>query len=350
MPKFSIVVPIYNVEKYLPRCIDSLVNQTLHDIEIILVDDGSPDNCPAICDEYAARDNRIRVIHKANGGVSAARNDGLEVASGEWIIFCDSDDWMELDACEALYAAGVNNDVDVVVGDINRIKGNEVIYNQFFGHEFISRSRGEMDRLVEADIYQTYCPIPPKGDTIGYGGPWNKAVRRKLLVDKDIKFDVSLLGLYDDILYTAYVYANMNSIAYIQKPVYNYVVVMTSITKSFKANSIDISNRVFSAFSKFKDKYAPDGKWNRAYDALVMRRLEETLRLYFFSKRNIKSRKELYGELKNLISSEPYKSSSKMVELNKLLNHHRRVARFVRSNSIVGLWMYYKVKIALKKI
>ena len=115
VPKFSIVVPIYNVEKYLPRCIDSLVNQTLQDIEIILVDDGSPDGSPAICDAYAEKDPRIKVIHKLNGGVSAARNDGLRISKGEWVIFCDSDDWMELDACENLYMCGNEKKVDVVI-------------------------------------------------------------------------------------------------------------------------------------------------------------------------------------------------------------------------------------------
>ena len=92
MAKVSIVVPVYKVEKYIENCIESLVSQTLREIEIILVDDGSPDKCGEICDVYAARDNRIKVLHKKNAGVSAARNDGLLQASGEYILFCDSDD------------------------------------------------------------------------------------------------------------------------------------------------------------------------------------------------------------------------------------------------------------------
>ena len=94
-PKVSIIVPIYNVERYLDRCIQSLANQTLHDIEIILVDDESPDNCPVMCDVYEARDSRIKVVHKKNGGLGMACNSGLEVAKGEYVAFCDSDDWLE---------------------------------------------------------------------------------------------------------------------------------------------------------------------------------------------------------------------------------------------------------------
>lgn len=99
----SIIVPVYKVEPFLRRCVDSLVNQTYHDLEIILVDDGSPDNCGKICDEYAATDSRIHVIHKQNGGLSSARNAGLEVARGEYIAFVDSDDWVEADTYAKLY-------------------------------------------------------------------------------------------------------------------------------------------------------------------------------------------------------------------------------------------------------
>lgn len=104
-PLISVIVPIYNVEAYLPRCLDSIVNQTYRNLEIILVDDGSPDNCGAICDEYANRDSRIRVIHKVNGGSSAARNAGLDVARGEYIGFVDSDDIIRPEMYELLLNA-----------------------------------------------------------------------------------------------------------------------------------------------------------------------------------------------------------------------------------------------------
>ena len=101
--KTSVIVPIYKVEEYLHRCIDSIINQTYTNLEIILVDDGSPDNCPMICDEYAKKDSRIRVIHKKNGGLSDARNAGLEIATGEYIGFVDSDDWIHKDMYHILY-------------------------------------------------------------------------------------------------------------------------------------------------------------------------------------------------------------------------------------------------------
>ena len=101
----SVIVPIYNVEPYLRRCVDSLLGQTYADFEVILVDDGSPDNCGAICDMYEARDDRVRVIHKPNGGLSDARNAGLEIARGEYIAFVDSDDWVTPDYLERMLEA-----------------------------------------------------------------------------------------------------------------------------------------------------------------------------------------------------------------------------------------------------
>ena len=109
----SVIVPVYKVEKYLDKCIESIVGQTYKNLEIILVDDGSPDNCPAMCDSWAQKDSRIKVIHKPNGGVSSARNTALDAASGEYICFVDSDDVLELDTVK--YMVDNISDADVTV-------------------------------------------------------------------------------------------------------------------------------------------------------------------------------------------------------------------------------------------
>ena len=119
MPKISVIVPVYRVEKYIHRCVDSILNQTFTDFELILVDDGSPDDCGAICDEYAAKDSRIVVIHQENGGLSAARNAGIDWAfansDSEWLTFIDSDDWIHPQYLESLLKAVVEHDVKVSV-------------------------------------------------------------------------------------------------------------------------------------------------------------------------------------------------------------------------------------------
>lgn len=117
MALVSIIVPIYNVDAYLTKCIDSLINQTLRNIEIILVNDGSTDKCGKICDEYKIKDNRIKVIHKENGGLSDARNKGLDMASSEYVAFIDSDDWIDVHMIEKLYSLSIKYGADIVQGD-----------------------------------------------------------------------------------------------------------------------------------------------------------------------------------------------------------------------------------------
>ena len=117
MPQISIIVPVYKVEPYIHRCVDSILAQTFTDFELILVDDGSPDNCPAICDEYASKDKRIHVIHQSNGGLSAARNAGIDWAfansDSEWLSFIDSDDWIHKEYLQQLYDACVKNNLSI---------------------------------------------------------------------------------------------------------------------------------------------------------------------------------------------------------------------------------------------
>lgn len=122
--KVSIIVPVYNVEKYLDRCIQSLQNQTLKDIEIVLVDDDSPDRCPQMCDEYSKLDNRIKVIHKKNEGLGMACNSGIENAIGKYIAFCDSDDYVDSDMYERMYNAAVMNNADAVFSGIKTVDEN----------------------------------------------------------------------------------------------------------------------------------------------------------------------------------------------------------------------------------
>ncbi len=122
-PLVSIIVPIYKVEPYLRRCLDSIVNQTYTNLEIILVDDGSPDGCPQICDEYAARDKRIVVIHKGNGGLSDARNAGLDICRGGYISFVDSDDWVDETYIETLLDLSIKENADIAIGENIRTEG-----------------------------------------------------------------------------------------------------------------------------------------------------------------------------------------------------------------------------------
>lgn len=158
-PKISVIVPVYKVEQYLHRCVVSILSQSFTDFELILVDDGSPDNCGKICDEYAQKDSRVRVFHKPNGGVSSARNLGLDNAKGEWVTFIDSDDYVEIDYLQELYNVQADNRVEYVVTlrDIDEIQGKSMIvcrneYSQLFAKFQINRNGYVMGKLYKTDI------------------------------------------------------------------------------------------------------------------------------------------------------------------------------------------------------
>lgn len=336
MVNVSIVVPVYKVEKYIENCVESLMSQTLKEIEIILVDDGSPDKCGDICDMYATRDNRIKVLHKKNAGVSAARNDGLLQASGEYILFCDSDDWMEKDTCEKLYSAAKNNNADIAIGDVYMAydsgKKNAV---KFYENEFCIEDRDRIDDMICADIYRTYCVNPPKeGVAFGYGGPWNKLVRRKMILDNGIKFDLRVKGVFDDILYTAYILYHAKKICYIHDKVYNYRIVASSITHSYKSNVIEINNAIFSCWNEFFEKTENRNKYLKPFYACVMRRLEESIKLYFVNDKNEKGILERIKELEEVVKSEPYRTAAQCVDVKKISKKQRLLAAMIKHHFV----------------
>ena len=342
MVKVSVVVPIYKVEAYLPKCIQSLCDQTLKEIEIILVDDGSPDKSGKICDEFAAKDNRIRVIHKTNGGVGAARNDGLAIATGEYIIFVDSDDYIPLDAYEKLYARAKKDDVDIVLADLYLDKDGKLEYARFFSEPFLTSDRAFLDELIKADFFRTYCPNPPiSGPAFGYGGPTTKLVKRSMLLENDIQFDVSVKGIFDDIIYTAYIFAVARNVAYISEPVYYYRLLDTSITQTYKANMPEINSAIFASWEKFMNKYGSDGRFEKAYYANVFRRLEQSMTKYFFCSNNPRTRKEVLRELKQTLKMEPYKTAIKKVEFRKLTRRYKLLAILARTKITSLFWLLY---------
>lgn len=179
-PKVSIIIPVYKVEKFLNRCLDSVLGQTLKEIEIILVDDGSPDNCGRICDEYAAKDKRVIVIHKKNAGVSAARNSGLEVASGEFVGFVDSDDYVAATMFEDMYRQAVLADAEMAMCQFSITDGaTDQLVHRFSGDDF-NVLRFDNKKAFEL-IADFSCPVQV---TV-----WNKLFKRELI--QNLRFDTS---------------------------------------------------------------------------------------------------------------------------------------------------------------
>ncbi|PJM76393.1 glycosyltransferase family 2 protein [Bifidobacterium felsineum] len=204
----SIIVPIYKVEHELNRCVQSILHQTYQQLEIILVDDGSPDNCPAMCDQYAQEDLRVRVVHKENGGLSDARNAGLHIATGEYILYVDSDDYIEYDACEQLISA-MKDDTDIVVGACREIKGNKTSYQRHTN--LVPGKKYDAKEYVIKSIKKNEWYFPA----------WLNLYRRKFLWDNNLFFQNGIL--YEDMEITIRLWTANPKIRYINYPFYNYI-------------------------------------------------------------------------------------------------------------------------------
>ncbi len=220
MPEISVIVPVYKVEAYLPRCVDSILAQTFNDFELWLVDDGSPDNCGKICDEYASRDSRIHVIHKQNGGLSSARNAALDVCNGKYVSFVDSDDWVTPDFLESLYDTLADFDADIsVCGMINH-------YDD--GHETVLYEPSQAPCVVEESaIFDTlYQPCAP-----------NKLYPSYMFTD--VRYPVG--RWYEDLFAYNKILPKIRRLAYTGKNSYYYFMRESSIMhSSFCLKSTDI--------------------------------------------------------------------------------------------------------------
>ena len=215
----SIIVPIYNVEEYLNRCMDTLVNQTLKDIEIIMVDDGSPDNCPKMCDEWAKKDSRIKVVHKKNGGLGDARNAGLDVATGKYVAFVDSDDFVKKEMYENLYNEAVNGGADTVFCGNYQYSKNKALEGK---RNLKGRKTFEGSSLKDFCLDFIASPIEVKTDWKYEMSVWHGIYSNKLIQKNHIRFRSEREILSEDIYFNQLYLVHTKKIVYVPEPYYFY--------------------------------------------------------------------------------------------------------------------------------
>lgn len=232
----SIIIPVYKVEKYLDNCINSVIDQTFKNVEIILVDDGSPDNCPQMCDEWALRDSRIRVAHKENGGLSSARNTGIKYSTGEYLYFLDSDDrFYDSTSLEKMWNLVQNHDdVDMIQGNFYVEEKHKTTFNTSFFPGFTNKKKWIQSKLSMMTIPESAC---------------NRLIKRNLIVDNNLYFKEG--WIQEDTLWTYQISRYINSIAFCFEPTYFYAYNSNSIMHSSgnerEANAfVKILNEVYS--------------------------------------------------------------------------------------------------------
>lgn len=251
MIKVSIVVPVYNVEKYINRCVNSLVNQTIQDIEIILVDDGSPDNCPSICDSWAKEYSHIKVVHKKNGGLSSARNAGLKIASGKYVGFVDSDDDVEIDMFKKMYITAEENHVDFVMCDYMRILNDK----KYIKSLNIDTGVYDKNKIIK-DIY----PQLIMRNDVDYGpllSVWHCLYSREFLLRNNLVFDEDVRWSEDNI-FSSIVGFNANKFYYMKnEALYHYYLNPGTITTGYRKGAWGVyktmNNHLHDFFDTIKE-------------------------------------------------------------------------------------------------
>lgn len=261
-PKFSIIIPVYNVENYLSKCLDSIINQTLLDIEIICIDDGSMDNSFKILLEYAKIDSRISIIKKENGGLSSARNAGMNVAKGNYICFVDSDDYIAFDFCERLYTEILEHNPDIIVFGANIFPMTK---------ETDSWTYNNLSPYTQQ--FKKFEPEILLSNNRGYPFVWRNSFKRSFLVKYNLKFDENV-KFGEDTVFQVCAFPGANNISYIGDKLYNYrydrknSLMFNSRRDDFKRLKQHMNIIESIAIYWKKRKFLP--KWNKLFIAFML--------------------------------------------------------------------------------
>lgn len=321
--KVSVIVPIYKVEKYLDRCVHSILNQTYKNLEIILVDDGSPDNCPQMCDAYAKQDERIRVIHKENGGLSDARNAGLDIASGAYISFVDSDDWIH------------HQMIEILVNMIEQKQCEIAICQSQYAYEskeykdslYESKSIAEQARMITRKVSQ-YDYFDKSDQRNAYTVAWNKLYHRRLF-DK-IRYPKG--KVHEDEFTTFKLLYEAEGITWTDTVLYYYFVREDSIMGEFKKSRFDI-------FDAYLEKIQCYQNWNE--DELAIKMLFHAIHMLAQYQ---KWMDEAGADLKETLFDYRKKLLKSLNVDKEMLNRQQRLEYFLFSLSFGLYYKMWKIK------
>ena len=313
MSTVSIIVPVYKVEDYIRECLDSILAQTYPYFELILVDDGSPDNCGRICDDYAKGDNRIKVVHKVNGGISSARNAGLEVAKGEWIMHVDGDDWIEPDMIESLIEAAQITGADMVIGDFVKY-GPSAGYNKL--------PTWSSDKKKSMTNYVAYVMT-----TI-----WGSIAKRSLYADHSLKSPEGISYCEDFHLIVRLCHF-AKKVVNVHRPFYHYRYRPTSIMSNMNKKTEADEQWVYQDTIRFFKEQGVYEDYRKVMSWRVLKSAQELLLDPAGHKRFM----ELFNDGREFIFSCPF-VNRKIKMLAWMLTHNLRpaVVVFDRMRSMIG--------------
>ena len=318
----SIIVPVYktNIEA-LRHCVASVLGQTNSRIEMILVDDGSPDDCGGVCDQYAGRDARVRVIHKENGGTASARNAGIAMAHGEWIMFVDADDWLERDACEVLLQAAQTTDADIIMYSGFRNYANREVKSTLPYRDMQVLQEPEDIRAIQVKLIS----IAKDGDESTWCiiSTCTKLYRRRLFAEKSLSFSSNVV-FSEDSIFNLYAFDFTNAICNVRRSLLHYRNNGESKVNSYRERAEEEQRTYLMELKKFIDaRKRGDAEFAKAFDQRVFLSIEMMLTQKFFHKNcrdgYFARRRQLIG----VLSQEPFSTSIFRIRPGDLTTNHR---------------------------
>ncbi len=318
----SVIVAVYNIEAYLDRCVRSIVEQTYHNLQIILVDDGATDGSGKLCDAYASKDERIEVVHKKNGGLSDARNAGMKIARGTYIAFVDGDDWIDSQMYETMLGAMVEQKADISICRYRQVYPNETI-DESSRKAVIFEDRQALECLIEEqDEYQIQ------------NAAWNKLYRRDLLQGQE--FPVG--KWYEDIVYTAILLSKVKRCVYLDRAFYNYVLDRKGSIMSQGLNIRILTDQIPAYMEK--TEFLQSIGENSLADIHNYYTYKRLLLLYTqFRRSKDKNKVNFCTELKKIILSEREQFDAAFACKSANKNEHKKMKIFLKSTMLYNIVM-----------
>lgn len=338
MDKISVILPVYKVERYIEQCMESVLNQTYKNLEIILVDDGSPDNCGQICDHYAQIDKRVKVIHKQNGGAPAARNDALAICTGDWIAYVDPDDWTEKNLFEEVMKAAERDNSDIIIFNTYLNSGNRQKIMQAFPEEFVTEDRNFIYKLQLSAINKNFNPYIQKWSQ---GFPWDKIFKASMLKEHNVLWPTNLRA-NDDVVYNLHAFQYAKRITYLNKTLYHYRVNQESIGHRFMADRIQVDKDIYDEMFRVRDLYNLGSDYEMAVYSRIVTNVWLATKRYFFHPDNTKSSKLIMKELREILNQEPFYTAFEKVDRRKLDGGAKYIS-VIRHNNAWWIRLLYRL-------
>ena len=345
--KISVIVTIYNTpEKYLKKCIESIINQTLAEIEIILINDGSNNKTKRICEQYSLNDTRIKLINQLNMGESVARNVGIENSTTQNITFVDSDDWIEPNMCLEIvnYIDEIKANYDIIFFNCFVNYSKKCIKNKFYPREGLLNLE-DIEEIQLQNIEKGITKYYPPESNISV--PWAKVYNKEFIKKNNLKFIPNIIRM-PDAIFNMEAFEKAKKIYNLNKYLYHYQKNEFSICQKYSEDTIKYYETYIDFVEKYIKKYNKNEKFKDTLNLKIVTSIDKYMYNYFFHKDNNKKAKEIEEEFKKVLNKKLYQNAMKNVKIQYLSIYQKIVLKNAKRKRIKILKTLKKLKIFLK--